>query len=88
MGLIDRIAGNTRCVPHGAIIPCARCDSATYRSRQMANEKKTTIGPRGGRKTRTTGNKIDKRGIVWCGRCDCRVIGGKCQNARCSTNAK
>jgi hypothetical protein len=88
MGLIDRVAGNTRCVPHRAIVPCARCDSATYKSRQMKNEKRVTVGPRGGRKETTTGNKIDNRGIVWCGRCDCRVIGDKCTNVRCSSNRK
>lgn len=88
MGLRDRIAGNTRCVPHRAILPCARCDAERYRSLQMTNEKIETVGPRGGRKTRTTGNKIDKRGITWCGTCDSRVIGGTCMNARCSTNRK
>jgi hypothetical protein len=88
MGLIDRIAGNTRCVPHKAIIPCARCDSATYKSKGMTDEKKIGYGPRGGRKETKTGNKIDNRGITWCGRCDARVISGKCMNARCSSNRK
>jgi len=88
VGLFDRVAGNTRCVPHRKVLPCADCDAATYRSRHHTPETTTTIGPRGGKHTKRTGNKVDDRGFVWCGRCDCRVIGGKCQNARCSTNAK
>jgi hypothetical protein len=88
VGLRDRIAGNTRCAPHRAILPCARCDSATYKSRQMADEKIETVGPRASRKVLKTGNKIDNRGITWCGRCDARVISGTCMNARCSSNRK
>ena len=88
MGLWDRIAGNTRCVPHRKILPCADCDAQTYRSMQMISEREHWLGPRGGLHSKPTGNKIDRRGIVWCGQCECRVIDKKCTNARCSTNRK
>lgn len=88
MGLRDRIAGNTRCVPHHKILPCADCDAATYRALGLTDERAEWTGPRGGHHSRKTGNKIDKRGFTWCGRCDSRVIGGKCMNARCSSNRR
>lgn len=33
---------------------------------------------------KNTGNNI-RRGIVWCGSCNCRVNGGVCSNVTCST---
>ena len=32
-------------------------------------------------------NTTTAKGVTWCGRCNCRVMNGKCTNARCSSHS-
>ena len=87
MGLIDRVFEKQK-------QKCPECRKFTCRCTRLKDpDVKNEIAPRritNSKGVRTTvhaktGNRVDANGNVWCGSCHCRVMAGKCTNARCST---